>query len=197
MPEILLTAENLDASPRGKPLFDGFFLELEAGDIYEVFGPNGSGKSTLLRLLAGLQRPETGTVSRNGAGVAYIGHQAGLTGTMTVAENLRWNAAMTGVRVSNSDLEYAVETLAIDNCLHTQVRELSAGQARRAALASLPLCNAQIWLLDEPLASLDEEGVDLFQQMAHECVADNRAMIYATHLSLPFEQVQTIELIPA
>ena len=70
---------------------------------------------------------------------------------MTVAENLRWIVAMSGTRVSNAELRRATDLLAISRHLYTQVRELSAGQARRAALASLPLCNAQIWLLDEPV----------------------------------------------
>ena len=194
MSEFLLQAQAITCTPRDTDLFGGLSLSLGRGEIVEIRGPNGSGKSTLLRILAGLQRPESGSVARDTERIAYIGHDSGLTGILSVVENLRWIAAMSAEKIATKDARESLARFGIASCMHMPVRSLSAGQTRRATLASLLIVDASVWLLDEPLASLDSDGAALLTKVAQEFVANGGAIIYATHVSLAVEIDRVIEL---
>lgn len=194
MSESLLEAEAIEYTPRGLELFGALSLNVGSGEIIEIRGPNGSGKSTLLRIFAGLQRPHLGSVRRKTEAIAYVGHDSGLTGVLSVAENLRWNAAMSGHKITSDDIRRSLSTFDIFKCMHTPIRSLSAGQTRRATLASLLLVNASVWILDEPLASLDTEGAELLANITSSYVDEGGAVIYATHTSLAVEANEVIGL---
>ncbi|HEX2943967.1 MAG TPA: heme ABC exporter ATP-binding protein CcmA, partial [Rhodopila sp.] len=116
-------------------------LTVPAGGALVLAGPNGSGKSTLLRLLAGLVRPAAGRVlwdgqdaladlADHGARVAYVGHQDAIKPGLTVAENLRFAAAISGGSVAD-----ALQALNLSPLADLPARMLSAGQKRRLALS--------------------------------------------------------------
>lgn len=149
----------------GRAVFDGLDFALPAGGALVLRGPNGSGKSTLLRCLAGLLRPAAGRILWNGADVAadrdghcrrlrYLGHQEAVKPQLSVAENLRFGAALAGA--GQIDPEPALAALGIAGLADLPARFLSAGQRRRLALARLVAAPAPLWLLDEPLAGLDD-----------------------------------------
>ena len=130
----------------GRTLFEGLDLKLGPGEALHVTGPNGSGKSSLIRLAAGLLRAEVGRVER--ASVALADEALALDRELPLRRALRfWGA------------EDGMDAMGLAALADVPVRLLSAGQAKRAALARVAASGAQLWLLDEPLNGLDADGV--------------------------------------
>ena len=177
----LLAAENLSWAAGGRLLFDNLSVTVRAADLVEVRGPNGSGKSTLLRCLAGLLAPQTGRVARRCA-IDYVGHRPGVCERMTAVENLRWLARLRGF--ADCDPRAALDAAGLGAARHDACGALSAGQTRRAALARLPLGAANVWLLDEPLAALDDSGAGILRGLLASHRQRGGAAVCATHRSL-------------
>lgn len=172
-------------------LFTGVDCVLQAGETLHVRGANGSGKSSLLRILAGLAQPEAGNLLWCGADVRmlgadycavlqYVGHHNGIKLDLTARENLAFHQALTGADDADA-LCTALERVGLTSCAALPGRRLSAGQRRRLALARLLLCHAPLWLLDEPLTSLDEEGRALFNDLMQRHAAGGGLIVMATH----------------
>lgn len=168
---------------------DGLDLELEPG-VIGVFGPNGSGKSTLLRVVAGLVAPTRGSVSRDGLRitlgdeqlrrlVGYAGHEAGLYGRLTVAENLALFATLYGAGEASAGI--VADQLGLDAVRATPVHALSAGLKRRAAVARALVHSPTLLLLDEPYANLDDEAAELVSTAVRQWREPGRTALIATH----------------
>ena len=148
-------------------------LDVAVGEFALVHGPNGSGKSTLLRILAGLTPPTAGHVRWEMFGgtaprIARVGHRSGLYDGLTPMEHFDLFA-----RVGWTNADRALEIFAglgASQALGRPCGGLSAGTRRRVALARAFASRADVVLLDEPLASLDERGatgvVDLIKEAA-------------------------------
>jgi heme exporter protein A len=178
--EIHLSAHTLTCERDGRALFTNLALELAAGDIVELRGANGSGKTTLLRCLAGLTADFAGTVDLSAAFI-YLGHRGGISGALTPAENLEWYAALTGIDITAGGISDALDAVGLKGYARTFCQHLSAGQQRRVALARLELDGADVWLLDEPLTALDEEGCALVRRLLQEHRDRGGSAICATH----------------
>lgn len=138
----------------------GVDLTLAPREVLLLLGPNGAGKSTLLRILAGLSRPDRGTVQVGGRPVAeargrvgFLAHDSLLYDDLTVAENLAFAAQLAGM--SSTHAAYAAESAGLVPQLGTLVRHLSRGQTQRTALARSLIHGPELLLLDEPYTGLD------------------------------------------
>ena len=171
-------------------LFEGLDLTLGPGKLGLVVGPNGSGKSTLLRVLAGLATATSGIVTWRGSklealpfeyrgDIAYRGHLDGLKRDLTVLENLRFHATIWRGR---PELEPALlEEVALASVANVRVRYLSAGQQRRASLATLKLAASKVWILDEPTTNLDTSGRGKVVAWIRTHLAAGGTAVVATH----------------
>lgn len=179
----LLVAESLGCTVDGRRLFSDVSLVVSAGDLLEVRGPNGSGKSTLLRGLAGLRAFNTGRVEIRGR-TAYIGHKSGMSERLTPLENMGWLLRLQGLHPRSAELDDAFSRVGLGAARFEPCGTLSAGQLRRAAFARLLLCDADVWLLDEPMTAMDSAGTALVQGMIAEHRAAGGAAVCATHRAL-------------
>jgi heme exporter protein A len=175
-----LTLTGLACARGGVPVLAGLTVTVPAGGILVLRGPNGAGKTTLLRTLAGLQPPLAGTVAPGPEAVAYAGHADGLKPTLTVAENLRFWAALFGTR----DIAPALSAFGLEALALRPAGELSAGQRRRAGLARLVVTGRPVWALDEPTVSLDAAAVARFGAAVAAHAAAGGIAVIATHIDL-------------
>jgi heme exporter protein A len=182
----LLRCRGLCFGYAGEPLLDGIDLDLLPGQALLLVGANGSGKSTLLRLLAGLMAPDRGSVERateaagGAVALAWLGHVLGLKPGLTVAENLRFAVGLHGHggRVSPAQ---ALASVGLDGFDPVPLRELSAGQRKRVALARLLLLPAPLWLLDEPYANLDPDGCRLVDRLVDRHLRAGGSAVLSLH----------------
>ncbi len=196
-----LEARDLSCSRGGRLVFAGVSFQVAGGQLLAVTGPNGAGKTSLLRLVAGLLRPDAGTVALTGsredeAVTHYLGHADGLKPALTLAETLHFWALLyrQGGRSDEAAWSEAADTVGLRHALHLPVGVLSAGQRRRAALARLILSPRPLWLLDEPTASLDRDGEALLQSLMRDHVGRAGLIVAATHQALPLAHDALVEL---
>ena len=176
----LLSARGLACTVGERRLFCELDITLAAGALIEVRGRNGSGKSTLLRVLAGLQPSQAGHLQRH-AEIEYVGHKAGFSDRLTLLENVRWSLAQRGADFDSEAVRQALSRVGLHLLADELCGTLSAGQRRRAALVRLIVGAAKIWLLDEPLTALDDDGASLVRELIAEHRQRGGGVICATH----------------
>lgn len=144
-------------------------LTIGDGEFIVLLGPTGAGKTTLLRLVAGLEQPDNGSVTINGADatalapaerdVAFVFQQYSLYPHLTVYENLAFPLRSPIRGLSEAEIDQKVREIArlvrIDDKLQNQSTRLSGGQMQRVAIARALVRSPSIYLMDEPLSSLD------------------------------------------
>ncbi len=188
MQEARLSASDLACRRGDRILFAGLSFELAAGQALQIAGANGIGKSSLLRILAGLARPELGTVRRAGM-AGLVDERLALDEHLPLGRALAFWSAL-----DRSDQAGPVAALGLLDLLEVPVRFLSTGQRKRAALARLIGQQASIWLLDEPLNGLDADAAALFATLAAgHCAAGGIAVI-ASHQPFALEGMAQLDL---
>jgi len=172
-----------------EPVFGPIDFALHAGEVLLLEGDNGSGKTTLLRLLGGLLRRHEGELLLHGealdpvkaAGeIILLGHQLGLKADLSPLENLRVAEGLYGRRQGTAP-STTLAGVGLAGYEHEPVRRLSAGQKKRAALARLLLVPAAVWLLDEPYANLDREGISLVNRLIEQHIHRGGSAIVTSH----------------
>ena len=194
-------ARELACSRGGRAVFSGVSFRLERGQVLAVTGANGAGKSSLLRLIAGLLRPEAGSIRFEGRVedepvTQYLGHADALKSALTLRETLRfWSVLHQQGRVAaDADFSEAADAVGLGHALDLHVGVLSAGQRRRAGLARLTLAPRPLWLLDEPTASLDSDGEALLGRLMRGHVSRGGMIVAATHQHLPVASEAVLKL---
>jgi NitT/TauT family transport system ATP-binding protein len=138
---------------------DGVSLSIAPGAFVSVLGPSGCGKSTLLRLVAGLDRPDAGSVAVDRAGqVAFVFQDALLLPWRTVLDNvaLPLELARTPPEERRDAAYAALKQVGLDDASLRYPTELSGGMRMRASIARALVTRPRLLLLDEPFAALDE-----------------------------------------
>lgn len=174
-------------------------LVVSPGDAIVIVGPSGCGKTTLLRLIAGLEVPDAGTISANGARVAGPGHNLvppherglgfvfqdlALWPHLTVGENLGFALGSAHVPRTEraSRLQRALDMMRIGRLGGRYPHQLSGGEQQRAALARALVGQPRVLLLDEPFSSLDPDLRATLRTELHQLRRELRVtMVYVTH----------------
>jgi ABC-2 type transport system ATP-binding protein len=158
-----------------------------AGELLAVIGPNGAGKTTLLSILAGIRKPDSGTVTVPGT-VGWVPQQAALYRRLTVDENLRLFARLEGVE----DVEAAVERMLTQTDLSDRrgdpVGTLSGGNQQRVNIAIGLLTAPSVLLLDEPSTGLDPRQRERLWEFVLGLAGAGTTVIYSTHHLLEAER---------
>ncbi len=167
---------------------DGVSFNLTSGQTLAIFGPNGAGKTTLLKVLAGLIRPQEGSVRVTGGrrAIGWIGHQSHLYEHLTVLENLLFWASLYGVPAARRVPRAAevLERLGMGDRADQPVWSLSRGLTQRAAIAKALIHDPSVLLLDEPFTGLDLAAAAELRGLLGELRgggAGGRVVVLATH----------------
>jgi ABC-2 type transport system ATP-binding protein len=162
--EVAVDAQGLSKHFGATVAMNGLDLRIRAGEIYGLLGPNGSGKTTFIRCVAGLLRPEAGTLTVLGgtpraavsAGrVGYMTQAPALYGELSVHENLRFFAALQAVPHPDERIEEELRMVDLLDRRHSVVNTLSGGMRTRVSLAAALLHRPSLLLLDEPTVGVD------------------------------------------
>jgi heme exporter protein A len=171
-------------------LFRDLSFRVEAGSVLAIEGANGAGKTSLLRMIAGFLAPAAGTIrlateggeiadsEERGRLIGFLAHQDGVKPQLTAAENLSFFARLYGARCESAA---ALDAVGLLRAGDVPGQYLSAGQKKRLALARLKSCARPLWLLDEPLASLDAQGKALVRELVAAHCAGGGIVLAATH----------------
>lgn len=193
---IAIVAEGLSAAarPAGPVAFSEASFAIPCGCRTALIGPNGSGKSTLLRVLAGLIAPQSGKVQVLGAAprlgrarVAYLAQRPRLTDPFPLQV---WRLVQMGTYAhhgwfeechhGDEAVERALRLLGLTDLAERPVGTLSGGQLQRALLARAAVQGAEVLLLDEPFAALDQESREIVERFLFAADA-HFTVVMATH----------------
>ncbi|MCZ9310291.1 ABC transporter ATP-binding protein [Corynebacterium uberis] len=152
-------------------------VELAPG-VCALVGRNAAGKSTLLRIIAGLRRPDSGTVRVRGA-IGCVLDGVGAHPSHSVTRHLRWVGALGGV--DKRRVAEVLEWSGLADVAHAQVRTLSTGLRARLDVAAAALTDPPILLLDEPLNGMDVAAVWWMREVLATWREEGKIVIMATH----------------
>lgn len=173
-------------------VLDELDLEVQPGEPLCLLGRNGAGKTTLLRILAGLLRPEAGSIWLDDQQIDYaesharhdiglVMHQPFLYEHLTGVENLRFYARLYQVPDENVAIERAMAQVGMQRFGGKPVRAYSRGMKQRLTIARALLHTPSILILDEPYTGLDLQGSQAFNQLMLEQKQQGRIILMTTH----------------
>jgi len=178
---LVLEARDITKRFGDRVALKGVSLEAARGELVAIIGPNGAGKTTLLSILAGIQRPDRGSVSRPPGEVGWVPQQAAVYGKLTVAENLRLFARLEKCPNVEGVVQRMLAQTDLDERRDDPVAELSGGNKQRVNIAIGLLSSPEVLLLDEPSAALDPRQRERLWEFIGGLAAEGTTVIYSTH----------------
>ena len=157
-------------------VFTGLSLDIAEGSFTALMGPSGSGKSTLLNMLAGLDKPTSGTITVGGENVSamssaqlakwrsrhvgFVFQSFNLLPVLTAYQNVELPLLLTGLSKRERDerVKVALGVVGLEDRMHHYPRQLSGGQEQRTAIARAIVADPTLILLDEPTGQLDAKS---------------------------------------
>jgi putative ABC transport system ATP-binding protein len=181
------------------PALDDVSMSVAAGEVVAIMGPSGSGKSTLLNLVAGLDRPTTGTVTVAGRRIDTLGEGAlarfrarhvgiifqffNLLDDLTVEDNVLLPAQLAGAsrRQARARAGELLERMGIGQYRDAYPARLSGGQRQRVAIARALVNSPELLLADEPTGALDTAAGQEIGRLLRELNAGGQTLVLVTH----------------
>ena len=178
-----------------RPAVDGLDLVVRAGEFYSLLGPNGAGKTTTLRMVAGLLRPDAGTIEVNGIDalndpvsakqiMAWVSDEPMIYDKLTPYEYLEFVAGLWGVdsRLAERRATELIDWLGLGPHAHERCEGFSKGMRQKVALAGALVHDPTLIILDEPLTGLDAGSARQIKNVLRERVAAGGTVIMTTHI---------------
>ena len=192
-------------------VFNGITLDVDEGSFLALMGPSGSGKSTLLNLIAGLDKPNSGTIRVAGSDVSemtsgdlarwrarhigFVFQQFNLLPVLTAYQNVELPLLLTRLSKKERDerVRLALGVVGLDDRLDHYPRQLSGGQEQRVSIARAIVADPTVILLDEPTGQLDakssQEVLALLQRLNREF---KKTIVIVTHDAHAAERATTV-----
>lgn len=188
----LVEIHNLKKSYAFKPVLRRIDLTVLRSQRIAVLGSNGAGKTTLLRILAGMDKPTSGTVVVAGLDsvrdtlrvrqlVGFVAHQPYLYEELTALENLLFFGRMYNVAQARARAIDLLQRVGLERRVQERVSALSRGQVQRLAWARALLHAPPLLLLDEPETGLDQDGNALIDALFTEHYTRGGSILFTTH----------------
>ncbi len=195
---VVLAAHNLSKSFGGTAVLQNCSITMEAGRHLLLLGPSGSGKSTLINLLTGLLAPDTGEILICGESMTGLRPQARddlrrrrigiifqtlrLVSALSVRANLRLAQKLSHGEVDDGRIDHLLEELGIAHRAHAKPRDMSQGEAQRAAIARALVGRPDLLVADEPTSALDHRNAEKIAELLLDTArTQGSTLLIATH----------------
>jgi ABC-2 type transport system ATP-binding protein len=178
-----------------RPAVDALDLTVRSGEFYALLGPNGAGKTTTLRMVAGLLKPDAGSVSILGIDalgdpvaakqiMAWVSDEPMIYDKLTPLEYLEFVAGLWGIdpRISERAARELLVSLGLEPHLHERCEGFSKGMRQKVALAGALVHDPRLIILDEPLTGLDALSARHVKGLLQERVQSGCTVIMTTHI---------------
>lgn len=188
-----LRIEELTLQSAGLMRVAGVSADVLPGQLVAIVGANGSGKSSLLDLMAGIIQPTAGRIfinehplvtysaARLARARAWLGQSTPGAQDYSVREVIAWGGRTNDAPLSSLAVENLAEALGLSDLLTAPLRRLSGGERQRTHVARIWLQDAPMTMLDEPDASLDEQGRELLHRLIDQKRDRGHAVVIVTH----------------
>ena len=178
-----------------RPAVDALDLNVRSGEFYALLGPNGAGKTTTLRMVAGLLRPDSGSVSIHGIDAladpvaakqitAWVSDEPMIYDKLTPLEYLAFVTGLWGADpdISEPSARHLLVSLGLEPHLHERCEGFSKGMRQKVALAGALVHDPRLIILDEPLTGLDAVSARHVKGLLGERVRSGCTVIMTTHI---------------
>jgi len=183
---------NVEKSYKSLKALGGVSLKIEEGEFFGLLGPNGAGKTTLISIIAGLIRPDGGSVTIHGHDVVkdfrnarknlgVVPQELVFDPFFTVRETLRLQSGYFGLPNNDKWIDEVMENLDLTNKADTNMRALSGGMKRRVLVAQALVHKPPVIVLDEPTAGVDVELRQTLWKFISRLNREGHTVVLTTH----------------
>ena len=177
----MIQIEHINKSFGKQQVLQDISLTIPEGQVLGLLGPNGAGKSTLMKILIGLWRADSGTVTKPER-IGYLPENNPLYEEMYVTEYLQFMARLTtNDKRQTTNVDALIDRVGLTPERHKHIRELSKGYRQRVGLAQALLGDPQLLILDEPTTGLDPNQLVDIRALIRDLGKD-RTVILSTHI---------------
>lgn len=190
----MIEIENLVKHFGRKPAVAGLDLKIEAGELFAFLGPNGAGKTTTIKLIAGLLRPTSGTITVGGHDIvrepeaakslmAYVPDQPFLYEKLTGREFLLFVAELYGMtrEAAEAKIEVLAERFGFAEYMDELCEGYSHGMRQRVVVGSALIHDPKAFLIDEPFVGLDPRSARTLKDSLRELASNDACVFLSTH----------------
>jgi len=178
-----------------KKAVDNLSLSVRPGEIFGFLGPNGAGKTTTIKMLVGLLRPDSGSITINGCDVTarpleakrqigFVPDTPEVYDRLTGLEYLNFIGDIYGVAGSErkARIERLAATFELTSALGDQINSYSHGMQQKIVLMGALLHSPPVWILDEPMVGLDPRSAHLLKELMAEHTRQGNTLFFSTHV---------------
>lgn len=195
----MIAIEGLTKTIGEKNILRGISLKVNQGETIGILGPNGAGKSTILKIVGGLMKPSSGTVTIDGFTlksdplllknkIGFLAHNSYLYDHFSPLENLKFFGSLYRIENCEAKAKELIREVGLTFFMHEPVRSFSRGMIQRLAIARAIIHDPEILILDEPHTGLDQQAVKLLNDVILKMKAKGATILMVTH-----DFAQTVE----
>lgn len=191
----MIKAESLVRTFGSQTAVDNLSFEVRSGEIFALLGPNGAGKTTTIKLILGMLKPDSGSITFDGAPVTttdhtfkhrvgYVPENCALYDTLTGREFLEFVGHLHHLPkdTAQAKADQLLEALDLKQSANKLIRSYSKGMRQKILIVSAMLHDPDLIILDEPFSGLDANAVSVFKEILHEAARHGKALIFCSHI---------------
>lgn len=190
--EVTLKVDNVTKRFGDFTAVEGLSFDVRAGRVFGFLGPNGAGKTTTIRMIVGITAPDEGEIRLFGEKmsaklqdkIGYLPEERGLYKKMKIVDQLRYFAALKDVpaAIANNRIDRWLERMNLSEWKNKKTTDLSKGMQQKIQFISTVLHDPDLLILDEPFSGFDPVNVEFMIEVLAEFKAQNKTIIFSTHL---------------
>lgn len=188
MANIILSTNQLTKTYKGQKAVEDLSLSIAENTVYGLLGPNGAGKSTTLKMIMGIARPSSGTISFQGKpwnrealhDIGALIENPPLYGNLTAQENLL--VRTTALGLPKSRIDEVLDIVDLKNTGSKKAKQFSMGMKQRLGIALALINNPKLLILDEPTNGLDPLGIQSLRELIRSFPAKGITVILSSHI---------------